>query len=366
LSLTSKQKKKAGSDYVLPTNHEYVKDSEKFVLSALQTSISDYANNIKIPGIVTPGNKVVTLASVAVSVITESTESNNLLCQELVKNIADIVKTVNFKKPSSREKMWSELLSMVKKDYASTKFYGILKKKSPEYEEAIFCSLYQSICLEVLNSIMKYTNESRRTKITSGDLSMTNEENQILHYVAGYVVFSLSKKYKALLKEKPKNNIAIAVIEFLKSLKVSSNAELSGNTLAEYIEKWTKLVSRGYLVEVNKVMYEFIYKIEMVARNILNVNYIKTYRNEDLRDSLHQQISSNDELSCVWMEMSRNFPNEKLAIILKEQIFMKWIDLRANSFVICYVQMLKRKLAQTKKGEKISTSSEPALRKTLT
>ena len=41
-------------------------------------------------------------------------------------------------------------------------------------------------------------------------------------------------------------------------------------------------------------------------------------------------------------------PSEQLTNTLKLEIVEKWIDIRALSFVSCYVQLLKRKLASLK------------------
>ena len=106
----------------------------------------------------------------------------------------------------------------------------------------------------------------------------------------------------------------------------------------------------------------------MNVRQILNIDYISKYRGEGLRDSLEKTIYQDEVLAQKWDNITRNMTNQDLKATLKQQIIKKWIDIRANSFVKCYIQVIKRKLAQIKKkksNEKLSTASEPALRKTL-
>ena len=58
-------------------------------------------------------------------------------------------------------------------------------------------------------------------------------------------------------------------------------------------------------------------------------------------------------------------PSEQLANTLKLQIAEKWNNIRARSFVSCYVQLLKRKNEFSKIKNVILTRTEPAMRKTL-
>ena len=58
-------------------------------------------------------------------------------------------------------------------------------------------------------------------------------------------------------------------------------------------------------------------------------------------------------------------PSEQISNTLKPQIVEKWIDIKTRSFVSCYVQLLKRKLASSKIKNIISTRTEQAMRKTL-
>ena len=80
---------------------------------------------------------------------------------------------------------------------------------------------------------------------------------------------------------------------------------------------------------------------------------------------LRNEILQNYLVEKYWQSLVRFLPNEQLANTLKLQIVEKWNDIRARSFVSCYVQFLKRKVASSKIQNVISKRTEPAMRRTL-
>ena len=105
-----------------------------------------------------------------------------------------------------------------------------------------------------------------------------------------------------------------------------------------------KQVNRGGLVEVKDESYLFIRSIENSIRKTFNIGLIRRYEGEDLRDVLRNEIFQNYLVERYWHSFVHYLPSEQLANTLKLQIVEKWIDIRARSFVSCYVQLLKKKL----------------------
>ena len=59
-------------------------------------------------------------------------------------------------------------------------------------------------------------------------------------------------------------------------------------------------------------------------------------------------------------------PRENWAGQIKSQIFYKWVDIRACSYVQCFMQILKRNIALKKvTGKNMTIIGEPFMRKTL-
>ena len=129
----------------------------------------------------------------------------------------------------------------------------------------------------------------------------------------------------------------------------------------DFVTKFTKSISQGYIVEVQPEFYTFILTVEQTARKVLNVNFIKNYKGKDLRECIEEKLKDDLHVSNSWLTLTRHCPNEKLIIHLQKEVLSKWIDIRANSFVNSYVLVLKRKL----KENKMSSASEPSIRKTL-
>ena len=50
-----------------------------------------------------------------------------------------------------------------------------------------------------------------------------------------------------------------------------------------YFEDWLDRVNRGGLIKVNGDTFNFIFKLEAVVREILNVTLIRKHHGEDLR-----------------------------------------------------------------------------------
>ena len=64
---------------------------------------------------------------------------------------------------------------------------------------------------------------------------LTTEEQQIVSYVAGYVVFSLRRKYFKIKSESDKlTDVAIAVLQFLESLKANGDEIIKCKSFLDY------------------------------------------------------------------------------------------------------------------------------------
>ena len=196
-------------------------------------------------------------------------------------------------------------------------------------------------------------------------LELSKEEEKILYYVAGYLVFSLLNKYRKLEKCKKKHHIAIASIQFLESLRVSGDNSFNSKDFETYVQEWLCQVNHGGLVKVNQQAFLFIYKIEITVRNLLNMSIIKEYQDEDLRSALLKLMMESEETNSAWESVARHIPNESLKEFLQKQLKKKWINLRARVYVKTYIQILKR-FNNRSNPQKLSKKAESALTKTFT
>ena len=113
-------------------------------------------------------------------------------------------------------------------------------------------------------------------------------------------MYSLRKKYTRLIKLNTNNISARTALQFLNSLNANHSEHLSGNSYQEFERKWTKLVSRGYLIDVNDEMFEFTKQLKLVVTSVLNEKIICKYSGQDLRDIIVRKISDNELIMKAW------------------------------------------------------------------
>ena len=94
---------------------------------------------------------------------------------------------------------------------------------------------------------------------------------------------------------------------------------------------------------VNYDLFILVRRIENTVRQLLNIEMLKSYRGEDLRDLLMTQLVKHNGIYVTWENLSRLIPNEDLRKELKREIIAKWVDIRTRSFVKSFVQMIKRR-----------------------
>ena len=267
-------------------DEEFVSCSETFLRRAIEDAAKDEINNIKIPGQETPGNKVVVFANELLKKDLENAD-----CQATVQDVIDVVDGVNL----TVEKMWKEIHDMATNDTPNN-WLIILENTSYSLESSTFSSLYHFILMRLVEYIIEYENEKKRESLFSQeDLRLTEDQQQIVRYVAGYIIFSLTKKWKMVYRNK-KSMVASAAVDFLKSIRITSN-NIRANSFLDFSMKWVELVNRGGLVIVNDDFFIFIRRIENTVRQLLTIDMLRNYRGEDLRDLLMTSLEKHDGIN---------------------------------------------------------------------
>ena len=83
--------------------------------------------------------------------------------------------------------------------------------------------------------IFKYDNNKMTKKDREIKIKLTDEDQQIIHYVAGYIIFALPNNYQRLC-ENSKTFGAKDVFLFLGTLKVKNTEEFSGDNFLTFFE----------------------------------------------------------------------------------------------------------------------------------
>ena len=146
---------------------------------------------------------------------------------------------------------------------------------------------------------------------------------QVIYHVSGYIVYSLRKKYTKFIKLNTSNISAITALQFMNSINVNHSEHISGNSYQEFVRKWAKLVSRGYLIELNDEMLEFTKQFDLVVRSVLNRKFICKYSGQNLRDFIERKSRDNELIMRPWNVLSRSITNETLINSIKKQMITK-------------------------------------------
>lgn len=175
--------------------------------------------------------------------------------------------------------------------------------------------------------------------------ALTSDEENILRYVAGYVPFKLLKRYEKDLSLES----TVGIIECLSAMAV--NGEES--SLLEYTRKWTHLVNRGGLFEVNDTTYTLFREIEKKIRKKLLVAFDRKTSDNDLRESLINSIASDDNIQFYWTILSVDIESEILATEVLKQIIGTWLTVRGFSIAGMWLDKylhISNKSSSKKKG----------------
>ena len=91
--------------------------------------------------------------------------------------------------------------------------------------------------VQLVGYVISFENERSQIATTSPDLNLhlTDEKQQVVRYVGGYIVFSLIKKYK-MLNEKKSSMVHSAVLELLNSLKVVHGKTIKGKIISRFFK----------------------------------------------------------------------------------------------------------------------------------
>ena len=333
---------------------------------ALLTIINDKVNNLKIGDKKTFGNRVQNMANFLHS--HKESEDYKVISFNTTQRIYQLMsKRKNLVADKELQTLTRELhLFSLDQTYHETFRTIIDDIKCNEFQ-----SLFHSLCVNVMTELMKI--ENKRVCEPYAETKLSSEEQQVLRYTAGYIIFSLRRKYIKLFKSivAPTREAADAVLEFIDTVSHKHDPELSAETFLEFTQKWIELKNRGGLVETSDEFFIFIRRVEGVVKGILTINFLRRYKNEDMRDILMDSLNRSTGVTKAWDNLTRNLENDTVKSTLKEQILQKWVDIRARSFVLGFIELMKqvnrkRKLKAVDGTKSMSKKAEPALRKTLT
>lgn len=220
-------------------------------------------------------------------------------------------------------------------------------------------SLMNFVLNRFLFKSLQHFGKPREHQQAAEIINLSPSEQQTVRYVGGYVAFTLKKNLKTVTPEG--KMIEKLINSWGNADDDSLNSELS---LLEYTKTWVDVVNRGGLFQINDSFYVFIEKVEVVCRSLINLDLMTNYCGQDIQSVLLKKMESSNMLEDAWYALTRNsLSHHKLSESIRRKIYCKWINIRAHSFIQCWLQI--NKLKMMKQGKRHVEKSQPALRKTL-
>lgn len=167
---------------------------------------------------------------------------------------------------------------------------------------------------------------------------MSEREENVVRYMAGYVVSKMKKKF-------PLHS------DLLDSLHTGLDLAFSGDDVHDYTKVWTEQVDRGGLRHVNDKFYNLSVAIEYVCRKYLDMRMTPK---DDIACKIKEDCINSRYIAKLWKEIV----NPSAPPLKSKELFMYivqlWTNIRAHSF--------------TKKWSDVLTTSKShakSVRKTL-
>ena len=190
------------------------------------------------------------------------------------------------------------------------------------------------------------------SEATESPKEITNVEESILRYAAGYVPFALKKKCKK--RQCPESDVQI---KYLNAIGVMSEVE-DPQSFLEYTKCWIAKQNRGGLFQLKNEAYLFFRSIECRCREYFQKKHIKTMADTtDIKSPVLNAIYKDQVVKKHWQEATTGQDptqsNEVMQMCIK-----LWVDIRGHAFATHWVEHFKH--LQT-----IEASSKKSLRKNL-
>nr|XP_054762129.1 uncharacterized protein LOC129268622 [Lytechinus pictus] len=179
---------------------------------------------------------------------------------------------------------------------------------------------------------------------TEGEATLTDHDQNVIRYVAGYIPHALVKRYRKQTSEKAKKFLSI-----LKSWK-SGQEDIEADSFLEYTCTWTNLVNRGGLFTVNDKVFKLFRAMEIKTQKTLNMNIAK---NQNLKDVLCKNVSSNENVIRCWQVLCESLCSDDSEILFSS-VLNYWVKIRVKAYVRVYMNILRKEEILHKKQKKLS------------
>ena len=225
-----------------------------------------------------------------------------------------------------------------------------------KHTRIIFHHLLQFILHLILKD--RHLSDKPMEHIDEENQKISNEEEQVLRYVAGYIPYALYKKFKT-----HKSKVAEVYCKLLHSWKVSSCNNVK--TFLEYSNEWINLQNRGGLFRVTDDLYLFFRTLENESRTLLTKANLDKFPGVNIRSSLFDKILAQRRVQTYWCSLTESKITGENSKRLLDIVVKYYIKIRCKAFIRVYLDLKKSSAMRKASEKKVSKKAEKALRKEL-
>lgn len=193
------------------------------------------------------------------------------------------------------------------------------------------------------------------TKSDSGsdckEPQMTNVEENILRYAAGYVPFALKRQ---CLKQEHNSDMKQKA-ECLNALEVENEDE-ECQSFHKYTKYWIEKENRGGLFTLNNQSYLFFRAVERHCRKHFNKSRLSSIATDNRLPVIKSVFKDNDALD-YWSNATADY-SASVSVPVRQMCVKLWVNIRGHAFASNWIEQFKH----AQKGEQ---STKKALRKSL-
>ena len=181
--------------------------------------------------------------------------------------------------------------------------------------------MFQHLTDLLFRLLVKETYQVNKNHNSDEDVSMTNDEKNVLRYVAGYVRRHLRKKI-----ERSRHPLKEELVLFLMDLVKDDSGDADEDVGTA--EEWTNIIDRGGLWHVKSTTYSFFLAVEEEIRcHLSSLQSLGSHK-----DHLSKSITSSEDVLFYWLIATADFEVEDSNV--HEELLTKIIELYVT--IRCY------------------------------
>lgn len=179
---------------------------------------------------------------------------------------------------------------------------------------------------------------------------LTDDEENIIRYIAGYVSLKIGRKY-----DKQSTDLAVEYSECLNLMAVQGD----DSSLQAYTAEWIQLVNRGRLFEVNDLTFQLFREIEIKMQSrLIDVLHMHMPGSEPTTERRTEIVETVASELFFWALLSCDISHDENAIKLLRELIELWLTIRGFAVASSWLEQYKIK-------SKMNVSKKKGLRKNL-